>query len=71
MFLKRFNFFRGLQWRLVTIFVLLTFVLMVSASISLNYFVESFYYDTFRAGIENGFEYWGIDDKANPTRMRS
>jgi len=43
-------------------------VLAVSASVSLNYFVELFFYDTFKAGIENGFEYWGIDDEDQPTK---
>ncbi len=65
---RRFNLIGSLQWRLVTIFILLTFVLMISAGISLNYFVENFYYDTFKAGIENGFEYWGIDSNANPKK---
>ena len=68
---KRLNLLRSLQWRLVTIFILLTFVLMISAGISLNYFVENFYYDTFKACIENGFEYWGIDNNASPKKKRS
>ncbi|GAE88932.1 ATP-binding protein [Acetivibrio straminisolvens] len=68
MVLKRLQFLRSLQWRLVTIFILLALVLAVSASVSLNYFVELFFYDTFKAGIENGFEYWGIDEKDEPTK---
>lgn len=68
MIFGRLNLLRSLQWRLVTIFILLTFVLMISAGISLNYFVETFYYDTFKAGIESGFEYWGIDNNANPEK---
>lgn len=68
MVFKRLQFLRSLQWRLVTIFILLALVLAVSASVSLNYFVELFYYDTFKAGIENGFGYWGIDDKDEPTK---
>jgi two-component system sensor histidine kinase VicK len=68
MVLKRLQFLRSLQWRLVTIFILLALVLAVSASVSLNHFVELFFYNTFKAGIENGFEYWGIDDKDEPTR---
>jgi len=68
MVLKRLQFLRSLQWRLVTIFILLALVLAVSASVSLNYFVELFFYDTFKAGIENGFEYWGIDDEDKPTK---
>jgi two-component system sensor histidine kinase VicK len=68
MIFKRLNLLRSLQWRLVTIFILLTFVLMISAGISLNYFVENFYYDTFKACIENGFEYWGIDNNASPKK---
>jgi len=68
MILKRLQFLTSLQWRLVTIFILLALVLAVSASVSLNYFVELFFYDTFKAGIENGFEYWGIDDEDQPTK---
>jgi two-component system sensor histidine kinase VicK len=41
---------------------------MISAGISLNYFVETFYYDTFKAAIESGFEYWGIDKNASPEK---
>lgn len=54
--LKRLRFFRSLQWRLVTIFILIAFVLMATAAVSLNLFVESFYYDTFEQGLERGFE---------------
>ncbi|NLW26188.1 two-component system histidine kinase PnpS, partial [Acetivibrio saccincola] len=44
------------QWRLVTIFILIAFVLMSTAAVSLNLFVESFYYNTFKQGLEGGFE---------------
>ncbi|TYQ14715.1 UNVERIFIED_CONTAM: two-component system sensor histidine kinase VicK [Acetivibrio alkalicellulosi] len=59
--LRRIRFFKSLQWRLVLIFILIAFVLMASAAVSLNYFVESFYYDTFRQGIEDGFKRWPLN----------
>ncbi|HQD29634.1 two-component system histidine kinase PnpS [Acetivibrio saccincola] len=54
--IRRLRFFRSLQWRLVTIFILIAFVLMSTAAVSLNLFVESFYYNTFKQGLEGGFE---------------
>lgn len=54
--LRRLRFSTSLQWRLVTIFILIAFVLMATVSVSLNLFVESFYYGTFKQGLEGGFE---------------
>ncbi|MFZ5989348.1 MAG: ATP-binding protein [Bacillota bacterium] len=68
MFLRRLQFLRSLQWRLVFIFILLAFVLMASAGISLNYFVKTFYYNTFKTGIDNGFDNWSIGEKDRPAR---
>lgn len=62
MFLKIVRKMRSLQWRLVFIFVLMSFALMISASVSLNYFMQSMYYDAFKKRIEKGFEEWSIKD---------
>ena len=63
---KIFKILRSLQWRLVFIFILMTLALMIFASISLNYYVESYYYDTFKTKIEKGFQEWNL--RENPTR---
>ena len=65
MFFKKLQFLRSLQWRLVVIFILVTVALMITVSISLNYFMESVYYEDFKSRIDKGFESWGIGD--NPT----
>jgi len=65
MFLRKLKFLRTLQWRLVVIFVLVAVALMITVSISLNYFMESVYYEDFKNRIDKGFESWGIGD--NPT----
>lgn len=58
---------RSLQWRLVTIFISITIVLMISLSVILTESVEDLYYRNFKDSIENGFLNWGINEKTNPT----
>lgn len=65
MFFRKLQFLRSLQWRLVVIFVLVSLALMITVSISLNYFMEAVYYEDFKNRIDKGFESWGIGD--NPT----
>lgn len=65
MFFRKIQFLRSLQWRLVVIFVLVSVALMITVSISLNYFMESVYYEDFKNRIDKGFESWGIGD--NPS----
>lgn len=60
-------FLRSLQWRLVTIFISITVVIMILLSVILTNSVEDLYYDNFKQGIEKGFEEWGISDKSNPS----
>ncbi len=57
---------RSLQWRLVFIFILFTIALMLAIIAILNYFINSFYYETFKNGIEQGFQKWNIS--GNPNR---
>ena len=49
-------FFKSLQWRLIVIFITVTFSLMVFVSIMLNRSVESSYYDLFRSDLEQAFD---------------
>lgn len=65
MFFRKLQFLRSLQWRLVVIFVLVSLALMITVSVSLNYSMESVYYEDFKNRIDKGFESWGIVD--NPT----
>ncbi len=65
MFFRKLQFLRSLQWRLVVIFVLVSVALMITVSISLNYSMESVYYEDFKNRVDKGFESWGIGD--NPT----
>ncbi len=60
---------RSLQWRLVCIFVLLAITLMISTSISINYFIENSYYDTFKKRIEKGFNDWQISEMPSSNEL--
>lgn len=50
--------YRSLQWRLVSIFILIILSLMIVIWVFLNNEVESFQYKTFTDGIEQGFNNW-------------
>lgn len=60
-------FLRSLQWRLVTIFISFTFVLMIALGVVLNLSVEGLYYKNFKDGINEGFKNWGISESSNPS----
>ncbi|MDP4095056.1 MAG: ATP-binding protein [Bacillota bacterium] len=57
---------RSLQWRLVFIFMLITFSLMLFIGVTLNSKVESSYYSNFQKNIESYIGNWDILTK-NPT----
>ena len=65
MLFRKLKLLRSLQWRLVVIFVLVSVALMITVSVSLNYFMESVYYEDFKNRIDKGFESWGIGE--NPS----
>lgn len=52
-----------LQVKLVFIFVLISIVLMISASVALIYSVETSYYSSFKQRIDSAFEGWGLKDE--------
>jgi two-component system sensor histidine kinase VicK len=58
-------FYRSLQWRLVSIFVLITIFLLVPVGLLLNSRLEASYYDEFRKGIDNGFSNWDINSDSD------
>ena len=60
-------FLRSLQWRLVTIFISFTLVLMIALGVIMNMSVEGLYYNNFKDGINEGFKNWGISESANPS----
>lgn len=43
---------------------------MIFASVSINFFVEKSYYDTFRSRIEERIKYWGIKDEPTTEEIR-
>ena len=47
--------FNSLQWRLVVIFITISFSVLLFAGVYLNFQVEASYYNTFKEGIEEGF----------------
>ncbi|NLL67690.1 MAG: cell wall metabolism sensor histidine kinase WalK [Clostridiaceae bacterium] len=56
-------FFRSIQWRLVLILVLTTFVLMSVVWVFLNARVENIFYDDFRTNIETNYNELGINEE--------
>ena len=50
--------FNSIQWRLVVIFITISFSVLLFAGVYLNIQVEASYYNTFKEGIENGFRLW-------------
>lgn len=51
---------KSLQWRLVSIFILLTVFLIIPIGLFLNKRVEGSYYQSFKQGIDIGFDGWII-----------
>lgn len=54
----------SLQWRLVFIFILITIFLVVPIGLLLNRSVESSSYDSFKEGIDYGFQNWTVKSNA-------
>jgi two-component system sensor histidine kinase VicK len=52
-----------LQVKLVFIFVLISIVLMIAASVALIYSVESSYYTSFMQRVDKGLESWGLSEE--------
>ena len=50
--------FNSLQWRLVVIFITISFSVLLFAGVYLNFQVEASYYNNFKEGIEEGFRLW-------------
>ncbi|MDP4180640.1 MAG: ATP-binding protein [Bacillota bacterium] len=65
-FIKKFfwKFSRSLQWKLVSIFISITLVLMIIMWLFLINSVESTYYNSFKKSIEKGLDKWEL--KNNP-----
>lgn len=59
-------FLKSLQWRLVSFFCLISICLMIPIGFFLNNKVDNWYYQSFKEGIDRGFEYWDIAKKSNP-----
>ncbi|HEY9063037.1 MAG TPA: ATP-binding protein [Pseudobacteroides sp.] len=61
-FIKRFfwRFSRSLQWKLVSIFISITLVLMIIMWLFLIDSVESTYFQSFKASIESGLNKWEL-----------
>jgi two-component system, OmpR family, sensor histidine kinase VicK len=57
-------FLRSLQWRLVSIFILLVVFLIIPIGLFLNKSVESSYYDSFVDEINSGFNHWSLKEDA-------
>ncbi len=60
--LSKAAFLRSIQWRLIVILVLITFVLMAVVWVSLNFQVETIFYSDFKNGIESNYKGLGIDE---------
>ena len=53
--------FKSLQWRLVSIFIMLTIFLIIPVGLFLNIQVERQNYESFKTSIERGFDNWKIN----------
>lgn len=56
------NFFRSIQWRLIVILILITFVLMTVVWVFLNFRVEGVFYSDFKTNIETNYKALGIKE---------
>ncbi len=62
-------FLRSVQWRLVSIFILITTFLILPIGLFLNKRIESKYYEDFKSGIERGFQLWTINTSHTSSQM--
>ena len=60
---------KSVQWRLVGIFMVIAVSLMLPVGLFLNRTVETEYYNDFKHGIENGFNYWTINENNTGEEM--
>ena len=63
-------FFRSIQWRLVFILALITFVLLTVVWVFLNYQVEQSYYDSFREEISGRYESLSVPEDVSVEALR-
>mgnify|MGYP000903905229 CR=1 FL=1 len=63
--------FRSIQWRLVSIFILITIFLITPIGLFLNRKVETQNYDNFKSAIERGFDNWLIKSDSSLEDMLS
>ncbi len=63
-------FFRSIQWRLIFILSLITFVLLTVVWVFLNYQVEQSYYETFREEIAGRYESFQIEEDITVDGLR-
>ena len=63
-------FFRTIQWRLIFILSMITFVLMTVVWIFLNFQVERSFYDSFKDDIARNYDSLGIKDTATAETLR-
>ncbi len=61
-YLSKAAFLRSIQWRLIVILVLITFVLMSVVWVFLNFKVEEIFYSDFKEGIESNYNGLRIDE---------
>jgi len=64
-------FFRSIQWRLVIILVLVTFILMTVVWVFLNMQVESIFYRDFKNNIETNYKALGINGNVTIEQLLS
>ncbi len=62
---------KSLQWRLVSIFCLIIFCLIIPIGLYLNGRIESKYYENFIERIERGFEDWSITDSPSAEELKT
>jgi len=63
--------FKSLQWRLVSIFIMLTIFLIIPVGLFLNRQVETQHYNSFKTAIERGFDNWSIRSDSTLSNMLS
>ena len=69
MLIRNLKFVRSLQWRLVFIFILVTVALMFPIFVTLNYSIQSFYYNNFKSIIQSGFDTWSMNESSTKEQI--
>ena len=60
-------FFKSLQWRLVSLFFLLSLTLILPIGVVLNKKIQDTHYKDFVSGIDTGLKYWNLAQKQSPS----